>query len=74
MAKTGETFAVADRVEHGEYGPGTITGADPRYTTIMFDGVGVKKFVTGLVRLTHTDAPAPVKPKGRSRAKAVKAA
>jgi hypothetical protein len=72
MAKTSEAFAVADRVQHTEYGLGKITGVNPRHTTIDFDGVGVKKFVTGIVRLTHSDAPVPAKARG-GRAKAAKA-
>ena len=72
MAKTGDTFAVADRVQHSEYGLGSITGVNSSRTTIEFDGAGVKKFVTGIVRLTHSDAPAPVKPTRRRRAKAAK--
>lgn len=72
MAKTGDTFAVADRVHHSEYGLGSITGVNPSRTTIEFDGAGVKKFVTGIVRLTHCDTPAPVKPARRGRPKATK--
>lgn len=72
MAKTGETFAVADRVQHAEYGLGKITSVDSRHITIEFDGAGVKKFVTDLVRLTHSDAPTPAKPSRGGRAKAAK--
>lgn len=73
MPKTGENFAVADRVQHEEYGHGKITGVNARHTTIDFDSAGVKKFVTGLVRLTRSEAPAPEKPARKSRAKAAKA-
>lgn len=72
MAKTSEAFAVADRVQHSEYGLGKIVAVDARYTTIDFDGAGVKKFVTELVRLTRSDAPAPTKAPRASRAKAAK--
>jgi hypothetical protein len=72
MAKTGEAFAVADRVQHAEYGLGKIKAVDARYTTIEFDDHGVKKFVTELVRLTRSDTPAPVKAARASRAKAAK--
>ena len=71
MAKTGEAFAVGDRVQHSEYGLGKIKAADARYTTIEFDEAGLKKFVTDLVRLTRSDSPAPVKAT-RARAKAAK--
>jgi len=72
MAKSRETFAVTDRIEHSEYGLGRITGVDARHTTIEFDGAGVKKFVTGLVRLEHSDAPAPVKKSRGGRPKATR--
>jgi hypothetical protein len=72
MAKTGETFAVADRVQHSEYGLGKITEVNPRHITIEFDEAGVKKFVTDLVRLKRSDAPAPAKPARGGRAKAAK--
>ena len=72
MAKTGETFAAADRVHHAEYGLGKIKEVDARYITIDFDEVGVKKFVTDLVRLTRSDTPAPAKPSRAGRAKAAK--
>jgi hypothetical protein len=73
MAKTGDGFAVSDRVQHSEYGLGKITQIDARYTIIDFDEAGVKKFVTDLVRLTRSDAPAPVKPaRARAKAKAAK--
>ena len=73
MAKTGDGFAVADRVQHAEYGLGKIKEVDARYTTIEFDEHGVKKFVTDLVRLTRSDTPAPVKA-SRARASRAKAA
>jgi hypothetical protein len=69
MAKTSGALAVADRVLHAEYGLGKIIALDERYTTIDFDEAGVKKFVTDLVRLTRSDAPAPAKPSRASRAK-----
>lgn len=73
MAKTGETFAVADRVQHAQYGLGKISGVDSQYTTIEFDEAGVKKFITSIVRLTRSDAPAPAKPSRARRTKAAKA-
>ena len=72
MAKTSGALAVADRVQHAEYGLGKIIAVDERYTTIDFDEAGVKKFVTELVRLTRSDTPAPTKPSRASRAKAAK--
>jgi hypothetical protein len=74
MAKTSEAFAVADRVQHSEYGLGKITEVNARHITIEFDEAGVKKFVTEMVRLKKSDAPAPAKPARKSRAKAPKKA
>ena len=74
MAKARETFAVTDRIQHSEYGLGKITGVNARHTTIEFDGAGVKKFVTGIVRLEHSDAPAPVKMSRGGRPKATRSA
>ncbi|HET8946563.1 MAG TPA: hypothetical protein VFQ07_06240 [Candidatus Polarisedimenticolia bacterium] len=74
MAKTSEAFAVADRVEHAEYGLGRITAVNPLHTTVEFDAAGVKKFVTSLVRLKRSDVPAPAKPARGSRAKAARKA
>jgi len=71
MAKTGEAFAVGDRVQHTEYGLGKIVEVSDRHTTIEFDEAGVKKFVTDMMRLTRSDAPAAPRP-SRSRAKAAK--
>ena len=70
LAKANETFAVNDRVNHSEHGLGKITEVNPRHTTISFDTAGVRKFVTSMVRLEKSDAPAPAK---ASRAKAAKA-
>lgn len=72
MAKTSEAFAVADRVQHAQYGLGRITEVNARYTTIEFDEAGVKKFITDMVRLKRSEAPAPEKPARKSRAKAAK--
>ena len=69
MAKTSEAFAVTDRVAHSDYGLGRITAVNPTHTTIEFDAVGVKKFVTSLVRLKHSDVPAPAKSARGTRAK-----
>ena len=73
MAKSSEAFAVGDRVQHGQYGLGKVVEVSAPYTTIEFDEAGRKKFVTELMRLTKSDAPAVAKP-SRSRAKAAKKA
>ena len=48
-----------DRISHAQHGLGTIVEADDRYTVVSFDTSGVRKFVTRLVRLDASDAPAP---------------
>ncbi len=70
MPKSETVFVLNDRVQHSVFGPGTIRQVDPRYTTIAFDENGIKKFLTDMVRLEHSDTPAPAKP---ARAKKVKA-
>ena len=67
--KKPDVFVAKDRVEHSRFGPGTVLEANGRYTSIRFDtaGTGTKKFVTTMVQLVHSDAPAPVKPvRGKS--------
>jgi hypothetical protein len=74
MSKGAETFAVNDRVSHSEYGLGRISEVNPRHTTIIFDQAGVKKFLTSMVRLERSDAPAPPKPSRSRKPKAEKKA
>ncbi len=59
MPNSQDRFVVADRVSNPTYGLGTIKHVDGRYTTIAFDDHGTRKFVTTLVRLEHSDIPAP---------------
>jgi hypothetical protein len=65
-------FAVGDRVTQPQYGPGTITSANAQHTIIDFDGHGLRTFITSIVSLEPTDAPAPApgRVKGRRRATA----
>ena len=60
-------FQKADRVAHARFGPGVIVAVDAHYTTIEFDESGVRKFITALVRLEHSNLPVPVKPAPRRR-------
>jgi hypothetical protein len=55
-------FSPKDRVNHSVFGSGTIVAINERLTTIDFDGVGTKKFMTNLVKLAPSDTPAPAKP------------
>ena len=59
MAKNSNGFAVNERIQHEEYGPGTIVNIGPLHTTIEFDQAGTKKFMNSLVRLERTDVAAP---------------
>jgi hypothetical protein len=62
MTKTAEVFRENDRVNHPNFGAGTIKQTDSQYTTIVFDDHGPKKFLTQLVRLERSDVPAREKP------------
>ncbi len=55
-------FSVSDRIINPTFGLGTIKHVDGRYTTIAFDDHGTRKFVTAMVRLEHSDIPAPQRP------------
>ena len=71
MAKNSNGFAVNERIQHEDYGPGTITNIGPLHTTIEFDQAGTKKFMNSLVRLERTDVAAPQR---RARSTAGKSA
>jgi hypothetical protein len=60
--------AKGDRVTQVSYGAGTITDVNAQYTVIDFDDHGVRTFVTTLVKLEATEAPAPP-PRANGRAK-----
>ena len=72
MARNPAVFTVNDRVLHSVFGLGTITAMNSLYTTIAFDAGGVRKFVATMVRLEHSDAPAPSKPTRSKKASAAK--
>ena len=57
------------RIDHSEYGLGTVTDVNERYTTIDFDESGTKKFITDMVKLSPSDTPAPAKPRRKKAAK-----
>jgi hypothetical protein len=66
-------YAKGSRVNQGDYGAGTVTSSEERYTIIEFDNHGSKKFLTDMVNLSKSDVPAPNKPVKEKRKKAVKA-
>ena len=63
-----------DRVAHFQYGNGTITSSEERYTVIEFDDHGKRTFLTDQVVLTASDQPEPNKPAKTRRKAAPKAA
>jgi hypothetical protein len=56
-------------IKHDLYGYGIVSESDGERTTIDFDSVGMKKFVTGLMTMELVgDAPErPTKPRRRSK-------
>jgi len=74
MAKKSHTFAPNDRVSHFKHGLGTIDQIDERYTTIVFDEAGKRKFVTPMVVLEPSDQPEPEKPVRAKKSKPERAA
>jgi hypothetical protein len=63
-------FAKGNRVTQANYGAGTVTSSDERYTVIEFDNHGRRVFITDMVTLAKTDEPAPNKPAKGKRKKA----
>jgi hypothetical protein len=51
--------ATGDRVQHEQYGVGTVTMLDVYHTVIDFDGHGLRRFVTNRVVVERTDDPGP---------------
>ena len=60
-------FAKGNRVTQADYGSGTITSSDERYTVIEFDNHGRRVFVTDMVTLGKSDEPAPERPAKKAR-------
>jgi hypothetical protein len=61
--------SAGDRVTHTQYGDGTVESVNEYHTRIVFDGHGVRTFVSSRVVLSPSSTPAPVKPV-RTRKKA----
>jgi hypothetical protein len=63
-------------IKHEQYGFGIVAESDSERTTIDFDGVGTKKFVTSLMAMELVgEAPEhPTKPRRRSKKAAAMAA
>jgi hypothetical protein len=67
-------FPRGSRVVQPQYGAGTVTTSDERYTVIEFDLHGSRRFVTDMVALSASEVPAPDKPARARRRKASTAA
>ena len=65
-------FAKNSRVTQPNYGPGTVTSSDDRYTVIEFDEHGRRVFLTDMVSLASTHQPAPARPAREKRKAAAK--
>ena len=63
-------FGSGRRVSHANYGAGTITSSDERYTVIEIDEHGRRMFITDMVSLSKSDQPAPERPAKSRRKKA----
>ncbi len=70
MPGTTQSFSATQRVEHQQYGHGTIISSDERYTIVQFDQGGRKMFVTAMLQLTRSEVAAPAKKAPRTRKKA----
>jgi len=51
--------AIDDRVQHEQYGAGTVTLLDVYHTVVDFDGHGLRRFVTNRIVVERTDDPGP---------------
>ncbi|MEO5820973.1 MAG: hypothetical protein ABIT71_10730 [Vicinamibacteraceae bacterium] len=51
--------SVGDRVQHHQYGVGSVTMLDVYHTVIDFDGHGIRRFVTNKIVVERTDDPGP---------------
>ena len=51
--------ALGNRVQHEQYGAGTVTLLDVYHTVIDFDGHGLRRFVTNRIVVERTDDPGP---------------
>jgi hypothetical protein len=52
-------FDVGARVVEPTYGLGSVVAVEDAYTRVQFDEHGIKKFLTSMSRLEHSDEPVP---------------
>ncbi|HUE85396.1 MAG TPA: hypothetical protein VMO26_04895 [Vicinamibacterales bacterium] len=60
-------YASGDRVNHSQYGDGTIDSVNEYHTKITFDQHGLRTFQSSRVVLTRATTTAPSKPVTRRR-------
>lgn len=60
-------YSTGDRVNHAQYGDGTVTSANQYHTKIEFDAHGPRTFVSPKVVLTGGTTAAPQKATRRKR-------
>lgn len=61
-----------DRVEHSQYGHGTLSSLNEYHAVIDFDEHGTRTFVSSRVVLMDSTVPAPAKPVRKRKAPAKK--
>lgn len=68
-------YSTGDRVNHTQYGDGTVESVNEYHTRIAFDAHGLRTFVSSRVVLSPSNTPKPVKPvRGRKKAVVAKPA
>ena len=63
-------YSKGSRVVQSQYGLGTVTSSDERYTVIEFDQHGRRTFVTDMVTLGESNEPAPNRPEKKRKSAA----
>lgn len=66
-------YATGDRVNHSQYGDGTIDSVNEFHTKITFDAHGLRTFQSSRVVLTRATSAAPTKPASTRRKRATAA-
>lgn len=66
-------YATGDRVNHSQYGDGTIDSVNEFHTKITFDAHGLRTFQSSRVVLTRATSTAPAKPASTRRKRAAAA-
>src|SRR5262245_47002999 len=59
VAKNSNGFSLNERIQHEDYGPGTIPNSGHVHTPGAFHQAGTKKFMNSLLRLERSDVADP---------------